>query len=166
MATLWSGISSPSTSILFCWGFLVHFSFGGFTGLISANTVIDVVPHDSYSVVPHSHYVPSLGAVYTIYAAFFNHWIIFSSYYWFYDFLGRIHSMGFSVSSNLIFFSMHSLGLYGFPRRIFDYYIIFVRFHRLNALGLVGIIVSLLSFISPISAILLYISLFYSCVFL
>ena len=112
--------------------------------------VIDVVLHDSYFVVSHFHYVLSLGAVYTIFAAFFNYWIIFSSYYWFYDFLGRIHFVSFFTSSNLIFFAMHSLGLYGFPRRIFDYYIIFVRFHWLNAFGLVGIIVSLLSFISNI----------------
>lgn len=150
MATAWAGIGFFTTAILFCWGFMFHFSFGGFTGLILANIVIDVVPHDSYFVVSHFHYVPSLGAVYTIYAAFFNYWIIFSSYYWFYDFLGRIHFTAFFISSNLIFFSMHSLGLYGFPRRIFDYFIIFVRYNRFSAFGLVGIIIPLLFFISSL----------------
>jgi cytochrome c oxidase subunit 1 len=52
---------------------MFHFSFGGFTGLICANIVIDVVLHDSYFIIAHFHYVLSLGAVYTIYAAFFNY---------------------------------------------------------------------------------------------
>ena len=146
MATAWSGIGFLSSAMLWVYGFLFHFSFGGFTGLILANIIIDVVLHDSYFVVSHFHYVLSLGAVYTIYAAFFNYWIIFSSYYWFYDFLGRIHFIAFFISSNLVFFSMHSLGLYGFPRRIFDYYIYFFKFNWLNAFGIVGIIISFFIF--------------------
>jgi hypothetical protein len=47
---------------------------------------------------------------------------------------------------------MHSLGLYGFPRRIFDYYIIFLRFYWLNAFGLVGIIVGLPFFITSLTS--------------
>ena len=147
MATAWSGIGFLSSAMLWVYGFLFHFSFGGFTGLILANIIIDVVLHDSYFVVSHFHYVLSLGAVYTIFAAFFNYWIIFSSYYWFYDFLGRIHFISFFISSNLVFFSMHSLGLYGFPRRIFDYYIYFFKFNWLNAFGLVGIFISFSFFI-------------------
>jgi len=106
---------------------MFHFSFGGFTGLILANIVLDVVLHDSYFVVSHFHYVLSLGAVYAIYAAFFNYFSLFGTIL--FDFLGRIHFMAFFVSSNLIFFSMHSLGLFGFPRRIFDYFIVYFRFH-------------------------------------
>lgn len=65
--------------------------------------------------------------------------MIFSSYFWSNEFLGRIHSMGFSISTNPIFFSMHSLGIFGFPRRISDYPVLFSRFHRLNPFGLVGV---------------------------
>ena len=45
-------------------------SFGGFTGLISANSIIDTILHDSYFIIGHLHYVLSLGAIYTISAAF------------------------------------------------------------------------------------------------
>jgi len=72
---------------------MFHFSFGGFTGLILANIVLDVVLHDSYFVVSHFHYVLSLGAVYAIYAAFFNYFSLFGTIL--FDFLGRIHFMAF-----------------------------------------------------------------------
>jgi cytochrome c oxidase subunit 1 len=91
--------------------------------------MIDTLLHDSYFVVGHFHYVLSLGAVYTFFGAFYNYFIFFSSYLWFNEFLARIHFSFFFISSNLIFFSMHSLGIFGFPRRIFDYSIIFFRFH-------------------------------------
>jgi len=119
--------------------------------LVLANAAPDAVPHDPYSVVGHFHYVPSLGAVYTIYAASHNYWMMFlfminRSVV---DVLGRIHSMGFSISPNPIFFSMHSIGIFGFPRRISDYPVLFSRFHWLNAFGLVGVALPMFFLLSP-----------------
>jgi len=150
LASIWSGCSFITTTLLWVIGFLWNFSFGGFSGLVLSNVVLDVVLHDSYFVVSHFHYVLSLGAVYTIYAAFYNYWMIFSSYFIVNDFLGRGHFIMFFISSNLIFFSMHSLGIFGFPRRIFDYPVLFFRFHWLNSFGLVGVIFSLFFFISSL----------------
>ena len=45
----------------------------GFTGLISANSIIDTILHDSYFIIGHLHYVLSLGAIYTISAAFYTY---------------------------------------------------------------------------------------------
>jgi cytochrome c oxidase subunit 1 len=102
--------------------------------------------HDTYFIVGHFHYVLSLGAVYTIFAGIYNYMnLLTSSIY--NELLGRLHYTFFFISSNLIFLSMHVLGIYSFPRRIFDYPIIYTRYHWFNSFGLIGIFISLLFFI-------------------
>jgi heme/copper-type cytochrome/quinol oxidase subunit 1 len=46
---------------------------------------------------------------------------------------------------------MHSLGIIGFPRRIYDYSMIFFKFQWFNSLGLIGIYLSItiLLFVYP-----------------
>ena len=153
-ATLWSGCFFLITPLFFIIGFLFSFTFGGFTGLILANCIIDTLLHDSYFVVGHFHYVLSLGAVYTFFAAFYNYWIFFCSYFSFNDFLGRIHFSLFFIASNLIFFSMHSLGIFGFARRIFDYPVIFFRYHWSNSFGMYGVALSMFFFLCPFLSVL------------
>ena len=163
LLTLWSNLYYLITPIFFILGFLLSFSFGGFTGLILANSIIDLILHDSYFVVGHFHYVLSLGAVYTIYSAFYTYslfllnfsyihsnsnYVLFSiSSYGFNDWVGRLSFISFFISSNLLFFPLHSLGILGFPRRVFDYLIIFYRFNWLSSLSIIGIGCSLVLFL-------------------
>lgn len=120
IATIVGGVIDFRVPMLFAFGFLLLFTIGGVTGVIIANASLNVILHDTYYIVAHFHYVLSLGAVFALFAAFYN-WFLFFTGKSYLEFFGQLHFWSTFVGINITFFPMHFLGMAGMPRRIFDY---------------------------------------------
>lgn len=124
----------------FVYMFVFLFLMGGITGLILANVGIDILLHDTYFVVAHFHYVLSLGAVIGVFGGFFHFcykWLPLELYFFYLYYFMLILFFG----SNFLFYPLHSVGLYAFPRRISDYPVNFLLYSFLMLFGVVFFIV-------------------------
>jgi heme/copper-type cytochrome/quinol oxidase subunit 1 len=145
LATMWGGVIRMKTPMYWVIGFLILFTIGGLTGVVLSNAGLDIAMHDTYYVVAHFHYVLSMGAVFSMFAAF---------YYWFWrivglaikDEYGQIHFWSTFIGVNLTFFPQHFLGVAGMPRRIPDYPDAYLQWNWISSVGSIISIVSSLFF--------------------
>jgi cytochrome c oxidase subunit 1 len=120
LGTMWRGTLVLNTAVLYVLGFLTMFLFGGITGVILAQPVLDFQLHNTYFVVAHFHYVMFGGSAFAGFAGI---------YYWYPKMSGRKLNEGLGklsfilmfIGFNLTFFPQHTLGLRGMPRRIETY---------------------------------------------
>jgi cytochrome c oxidase subunit I len=119
IGTMWRGTIVINTPLLFCVGFLIQFLFGGITGVILAQPVIDFQVHNTYFVVAHFHYV-IMGLVFGGLAGLY-YWYPKMTGRMFNDKWGKVSFVLLLVGFNLTFFPQHDLGLRGMPRRIETY---------------------------------------------
>lgn len=146
LATLWGGKLQMRPPLLFALGFIFLFTVGGLTGVILANAGLDIALHDTYYVVAHFHYVPSMGAVFGIFAGFYF-WIEKITGLKYNESLAKIHFYTFFIGVNVTFFPMHFLCLAGMPRRISDYHESFLGYNQIASFGsLVSVVATLLFF--------------------
>ena len=157
ITTLWRGNLRFTPAMLFSIGLVSTFVTGGLTGIILADSALDVSVHDTYFVVAHFHIVMGMSAIFGLLAGV---------YHWFPKMFGRMMNskLGFAhfwmtiVCGYGVFFPMHFVGMAGAPRRYYEY----SSFEFLNATADLNPIISVFAIIGAISQLLFLFNFFYS----
>jgi cytochrome c oxidase subunit 1 len=120
ITTLWQGNIRFTPGMLFSIGLVSTFVTGGLTGIILADSALDVNVHDTYFVVAHFHIVMGMSAIFGMLAGI---------YHWFPKMFGRMMNTKFGyahfwltlICGYGVFFPMHFVGMAGAPRRYYSY---------------------------------------------
>lgn len=119
LTTLWRGSLIFTPAMLFAVGMVSSFITGGVTGIILADSALDIMVHDTYFVIAHFHVVMGLSAVFGMFGGV---------YHWFPKMFGRmlntrlgyLHFWMTIIGAYGVFFPMHFVGIAGAPRRYYD----------------------------------------------
>ena len=120
LTTLWKGRIVFTPAMLFSIGLVSTFITGGVTGIILADSALDINIHDTYFVVGHFHIVMGMSAIFGMFAGVY-HWFPRMYGRMMNTKLGYLHFWITFICAYGVFFPMHFVGLAGAPRRYYSY---------------------------------------------
>jgi cytochrome c oxidase subunit 1 len=118
--TMWGGQLRFTAAMKFAIGLVALFTIGGISGVMHASPPADLQQTDTYFIVAHFHYVLFGGSIFGIWAGIYHYFPKMTGRRMS-ERLGTWHFWLTFVGMNLTFFPMHFSGLYGMPRRIYQY---------------------------------------------
>lgn len=118
ITTLWKGNIRYTPAMNFSIAMVSSFITGGVTGIILADSALDINVHDTYFVVAHFHIVMGVSAVLAMFAGVY-HWFPKMYGRMLNNKLGYVHFWLTFISAFGTFMPMHFIGLAGVPRRYY-----------------------------------------------
>ncbi|MBP9122963.1 MAG: cbb3-type cytochrome c oxidase subunit I [Ignavibacteriaceae bacterium] len=162
LTTLWKGNIRFTPAMLFSIGLVSSFVTGGITGIILADSALDIQVHDTYFVVAHFHVVMGLSAIFGMFAGVY-HWFPKMYGRMMNSKLGMVHFWLTFISAYGVFFPMHFVGIGGAPRRYYDYSV-YEGFDT-NQFGMImdlNVIISVFAIIGGLTQLIFIFNFFYS----
>jgi cytochrome c oxidase subunit 1 len=157
ITTLWKGNIQYTPAMLFSIGLVSSFVTGGVTGIILADSTLDINVHDTYFVVAHFHIVMGLSAIFGMFAGVY-HWFPKLFLRMMNKKLGYFHFWTTFVCAYGVFFPMHFLGLAGVPRRYYTN----SNFPMFDNLVDINEIVTVFAILGALSQVIFLFNFFYS----
>ena len=157
ITTLWQGNIRMTPAMLFSIGLVSTFVTGGLTGIILADSALDINVHDTYFVVAHFHIVMGVSAIFGMLGGIY-HWFPKMYGKMLNTKLGYLHFWITFVSAYGVFFPMHFIGLNGAPRRYYAY----SEFPFLDATVDLNVMITIFAIIGSLAQVVFLFNFFYS----
>lgn len=157
ITTLWKGNIRYTPAMLFAIGLVSTFISGGLTGIILADSALDIQVHDTYFVVAHFHIVMGVSAIFGMVAGVY-HWYPKLFLRKMNNKLGYIHFILTFISAYGVFYPMHFLGLAGVPRRYYDN----TAFPMFDNLVDVNVLITVFAILGALAQVFFLFNFFYS----
>jgi cytochrome c oxidase subunit 1 len=120
LATMWGGRIKFAAPMLFAVGTIMLFFASGAGGVVNTQMPLDFITHDSYWVVGHFHLM-LMGTVSLGLTGFLYYLFPLMTGRMYNEKWAKIHFALAFVGVIFVFITQHLLGLYGMPRRVYDY---------------------------------------------
>lgn len=159
ITTLWKGNLVLTPAMLFSIGLVATFIAGGLTGIILADSALDIAIHDTYFVVAHFHIVMGMSAIFGMYAGIY-HWFPRMYGKMMNNRMGYVHFWLTFIAAFGVFMPMHFTGLAGAPRRYYEY----SNFPMFDGVVDLNVIITLFAIFGGLAQIIFLYNFFYSIV--
>ncbi len=157
ITTLWRGNIRFTPGMLFAIGVVSLFITGGVTGLVLADSALDVNLHNTYFVVAHFHIVMGVASMFGTFAGVY-HWFPRMFGRMMNNKLGYVHFWLTLTAAYGVFFPMHYIGLAGVPRRYYNY----TSFEIFHGFGNINQVISCFAFLGGFAQLIFFFNFIYS----